>query len=459
MEFDDIYNNIKEKDIDIENFIMNDFSDLNDLENNDDLFKTKITKKNNNNKINKNLHLFTVTKLNEKKSQKTNKINNKDNFFINNSDTNSILSTNVNFKENESILSSKYFLNLSERMKIKKEKAKLLLDKKTNREHNSISLIENNKKISKKELKMLRNRLSAQKSRDRKKKEFDKLKQLTEDLINENNILKNKIKNNENKFYQINNTFQYLCKDCKEIIKKHNNQDNLININDNSIFNKNNLSFKNKCTLITGLLTIICLLGTFFTNYENNNINNKRILQQHFIELNKYNLNNNNKFNYKKEFNNNNNNNNKILPFKIEKDYSIRNKNNINNNNKYLTHNSMVPINYPLEEYYENNNHIDKQNNINLPTLFCTDFYLGKNSSDEFFNTIYNNNNQIKNSISQFNLNIEQQPKLSFNGTDAIIKLIVPSDYNNLIQKNIRKNNKEYFKLSCKIIDIIKEYR
>jgi hypothetical protein len=95
-----------------------------------------------------------------------------------------------------------------------------------------------------------------------------------------------------------------------------------------------------------------------------------------------------------------------------------------------------------------------------LPTLFCTDFYLGKNGSEEFFNTIYNNNNQIKNSISQFNLNIEQQPKLSFNGTDAIIKLIVPSESNNLlIQRNIRKNNKEYFKLSCKIIDIIKEYK
>ena len=454
MEFDEIYNNIKEKDIDIENFIINDFSDLNDLENNDDLFKTKITKNNNNNNK-KNLHLFTVTKLHEKKSPKKNKNNN---IIINNSDTNSILSTNVNFKENESILSSKYFLNLSERMKIKKEKAKILLDKKTNREHNSISLIENNKKISKKELKMLRNRLSAQKSRDRKKKEFDKLKQLTEDLINENKMLKNTIKNNENKFY---NTFQYLCNDCKEIMKKHNNQENLLNINDNSIYNKNNFSFKNKCTLITGLLTIICLLGTFFSNYENNNVNNKRILQQHFIELNKYNLNNNNQFNYKKEFNNdNNNNNNKILPFKIEKDFSIRNKNNINNNNnKYLTHNSMVPINYPLEEYYENNNHLDKQNNIHFPTLFCTDFYLGKNSSDEFFNTIYNNNNQIKNSISQFNLNIDQQPKLSFNGTDAIIKLIVPSDYNNLIQKNIRKNNKEYFKLSCKIIDIIKEYR
>ena len=454
IEYDDNYNNIKEKDIDIENFIINDFSDLNDLDNNDDLFKTKT------NKINKNLHLFTVTKFNEKNSLKINKLKNKNNNNINNSDTNSILSTNINYKENESILSSKYFLNLSERMKIKKEKAKILLDKKTNRnEHNSISLIENNKKISKKELKMLRNRLSAQKSRDRKKKEFDKLKQLTEDLINENNILKNKIKNNENKFYQINNTFQYLCKDCKEIIKKHNNEENFININDNCINNKNNLSFKNKCTLITGLLTIICLLGTYFTNYENNNINNKRILQQHFIELNKYNLNNNNNnnFNYKKELNDNN----KILPFKIEKDYSIRNKknNNNNNNNKYLTHNSMVPINYPLEEYYENNNHLDKQNNINLPTLFCTDFYLGKNSSDEFFNTIYNNNNQIKNSISQFNLNIEQQPKLSFNGTDAIIKLIVPSDYNNLIQKNIRKHNKEYFKLSCKIIDIIKEYR
>ena len=165
MEFDEIYNNIKEKDIDIENFIINDFSDLNDLENNDDLFKTKITKNNNNNNK-KNLHLFTVTKLHEKKSPKKNKNNN----IINNSDTNSILSTNANFKENESILSSKYFLNLSERMKIKKEKAKILLDKKTNREHNSISLIENNKKISKKELKMLRNRLSAQKSRDRKKK-------------------------------------------------------------------------------------------------------------------------------------------------------------------------------------------------------------------------------------------------------------------------------------------------
>ena len=49
-------------------------------------------------------------------------------------------------------------------------------------------------KMNKKEIKMLRNRLSAQRSRDRKKKELIDLKTITRNLFEENEKLRNEIK-------------------------------------------------------------------------------------------------------------------------------------------------------------------------------------------------------------------------------------------------------------------------
>ena len=121
-------------------------------------------------------------------------------------------------------------LPLNERMKLKKEKTKKLLENKKkrstleeeskskenidNKEGNGINNLDkiSLSKLSKKELKMLRNRLSAQRSRDRKKKELIDLKIITKNLLQENQKLRNGIKERDDKINQLMNL---LCPECK----------------------------------------------------------------------------------------------------------------------------------------------------------------------------------------------------------------------------------------------------
>jgi hypothetical protein len=118
---------------------------------------------------------------------------------------------------------AKSIVSLSERMRIKKEKTKKLLEKKQHREffrsvfnfnfnsdknsefENSIS------SLSKKEIKMLRNRISAQKSRDRKKKEFDELKLISQNILNENHLLKKEIQNKDREITEIKEKLRKIC--------------------------------------------------------------------------------------------------------------------------------------------------------------------------------------------------------------------------------------------------------
>lgn len=186
------------------------------------------------------------------------------------------------------------------------------LDMSLNENNNSFSGINNRNNLSKKELKMLRNRISAQKSRDRKKKEMDDLKLITQELFNQNVKLKKRL---EEKETQINQIFSTLCKSC--VVKLNTSSksnicmlasgqkaDNYLDVEDinrkyaldsaedrnkiddlrNNLMNtkrKRNIDFstmmnhsnrngisKNlKCTLMTGFLVIACIIGSFAFNY------------------------------------------------------------------------------------------------------------------------------------------------------------------------------------------------
>jgi len=183
----------------------------------------------------------------------------------------------------------------------------------------SLNEVSNKNNLSKKELKMLRNRISAQVSRDRKKKEMDDLKLITQELFDQNIKLKKTL---EEKDYQINefkNFIDSLCLNCKGIInsQKRNNilienkllsksysNDNFIN-NGNSIkdqgeeksqtiiqnanhirnnlisnkryrvsdfptiLNNGNRKIANniKCGIMTGFLVIVFIVGSFAFNY------------------------------------------------------------------------------------------------------------------------------------------------------------------------------------------------
>ena len=245
-------------------------------------------------------------------------------------------------------------------MKIKKQKTKKLLENKKKRdnleEESKENILMNNEqeinmknsldklalsKLSKKEIKMWRNRLSAQRSRDRRKKELHDLKIITKNLLQENQKLRNGIKERDNKINQLMNL---LCPECKNKLSGNNQFEITIKPN-NEIFNNsnNNNSDKSYLTpssiiggkkklalLMTGLFAIFCVFGSLVNHGENNIL---RALKEKGGNKNKMN------FDGEKRVN---------VPFLIEKDYSIRHKKEIEmyqkiKKNNLKNKNMMVP--------------------------------------------------------------------------------------------------------------------
>lgn len=149
--------------------------------------------------------------------------------LYNNTDNKSVIMTGMkqlvyNLNANSAQSSSNSLINInyskslgqlthSERMKLKKERAKFLLEKKRDRSQLDQSVMKENEEVMEentnslcyskvttntvKEVKMLRNRISAQRSRDRKKKEIDDLKTISQNLLNENYMLKKELENRD----------------------------------------------------------------------------------------------------------------------------------------------------------------------------------------------------------------------------------------------------------------------
>lgn len=327
--------------------------------------------------------------------EKFNKLNNNENKEQNKKNLFKIqsISTPINKEDNnQTTLKNKEILNddnyeyinnyqnipLKERMKLKKQKTKKLLENKTHRMNTQEESKENNSqenissstsnnnsssnnnsnssstinnlslnntlnpsmisKMNKKEIKMLRNRLSAQRSRDRKKKELLDLKAITKSLFEENEKLRNEIKERDNK---INELINLLCPKCQEKIKKNNmeitvkgnfDKINDVETNEMQLTPTNIVLGKKKLALLmTGLFTIFCIFGSFMSTSDNS-------ILRHLKEKNRL-TNKNNEFNDEKRVN---------VPFLIEKDYTIRHKKEIEmyqkiQKNNLKNKNLMVP--------------------------------------------------------------------------------------------------------------------
>ena len=180
-------------------------------------------------------------------------------------------------------------------MKLKKEKTKKILEKKIKRNENN-NLIDKNSKENKKkdipineeknskkkenksqlkkETKMLRNRLSAQKSRDKKKKEFEYYKKLSQDLLKENSILKEELEKRDYDINLIKESIKTLCPECKKLILEK----NISSLSDFCLNNKIKKNTKKYINFITGIIAIICVfIGTFIlgNNIQINQNNNQ----------------------------------------------------------------------------------------------------------------------------------------------------------------------------------------
>jgi hypothetical protein len=115
---------------------------------------------------------------------------------------------------------------------------------------------------------MLRNRISAKVSRDRKKKEFEQLVTISKNLMNENYMLNQELekKENEIKFYK--NTSNSLCENCKHIFLNRNLQEpskSIFSMNDVTEEGKSNFTNYLKYSVYASFLAVMCIIGSFST--------------------------------------------------------------------------------------------------------------------------------------------------------------------------------------------------
>jgi hypothetical protein len=320
-------------------------------------------------------------------------------------------------------------LPLNERMKLKKEKTKKLLENKKkrstleeeskskenidNKEGNGINNLDkiSLSKLSKKELKMLRNRLSAQRSRDRKKKELIDLKIITKNLLQENQKLRNGIKERDDKINQLMNL---LCPECKNKLNGKNQFEISIKENNDTLNNNDKMQLtpssiiggkKKLALLMTGLFTIFCVFGTLINPGENNLF---RTLKE------KGGNKNNTKLNYDGEKRVN-------VPFLIEKDYTIRHqkeiemyqkikKNNLKNKNMMVpaslfTNNSeqiISNINQKVNNNTVNNVTQEKKEENEKKEIREENKFLSKGRI-KIIEKQYSNNDEVKNEIKMEN--------------------------------------------------------
>ena len=320
-------------------------------------------------------------------------------------------------------------LPLNERMKLKKEKTKKLLENKKkrstleeeskskenidNKEGNGINNLDkiSLSKLSKKELKMLRNRLSAQRSRDRKKKELIDLKIITKNLLQENQKLRNGIKERDDKINQLMNL---ICPECKNKLNGKNQFEISIKENNDTLNNNDKMQLtpssiiggkKKLALLMTGLFTIFCVFGTLINPGENNLL---RTLKE------KGGNKNNTKLNYDGEKRVN-------VPFLIEKDYTIRHqkeiemyqkikKNNLKNKNMMVpaslfTNNSeqiISNINQKVNNNTVNNSTEEKKEENEKKEIKEDNKFLSKGRI-KIIEKQYSNNDEVKNEIKMEN--------------------------------------------------------
>ena len=426
-------------------------SDLDDEEDNYFLFPFKEEEAKKLNKLSSNLIDNKNKEINNKKNlfkiqtfSSTSKDDSKNKEFSLSDDINN--SNVVSNSNNNS--STNFFQNipLKERMKIKKEKTKKLLENKTlrsktdeeSKENNmdKNDMIMNNNKnlesnininnynfninnidksilsqLSKKEIKMWRNRLSAQRSRDRKKKELLDLKSITKSLLQENEKLRQGIKERDNKINQLMNL---LCPECKNRLNGKNHFNISINTNMDSLTNNElNLQDKSQLTpssiiggkkklalLMTGLFTIFCVFGTLINPSENNLL---RTLKEKGGNKNSTKLN----FDNEKRVN---------VPFLIEKDYTIRHQKEI-------------------EMYQKIKKNNLKNKNMMVPASLFT------NNSEQIFSSINNKANNANN-VSETEMNISHNENVTDKNENKFLSngkiKIIEKEYSNKDNDDIK---------------------
>lgn len=175
-------------------------------------------------------------------------------------------------------------LPLYQRMKIKREKTKLLLKRRQTKELNYSDLICEEKNdndayptniieeeihqqeevvqvsntnqikpiLDKREKKILRNRISAQQSRERRKRELEELQKFSQGLIDENSMLKRELEHKNKEINWLKSQISKICGNCSKYFYSDRNS--------LQTYGRGNPYLK--YGLFTGLLVVICLIGS-----------------------------------------------------------------------------------------------------------------------------------------------------------------------------------------------------
>ena len=117
-----------------------------------------------------------------------------------------------------------------------------------------------------KEYIMLRNRITAKISRDRKKKEYEQLSQISKNLMNENYMLNQELEKKEKEIQFYKNSSNSLCNDCKIILLNKNLQEpSIFSIDDITDEGRSNFSNYLKYSVYASFLVVMCIIGAFST--------------------------------------------------------------------------------------------------------------------------------------------------------------------------------------------------
>jgi hypothetical protein len=143
--------------------------------------------------------------------------------------------------------------------------------------------------MTKEEIKMEKNRLSAKRSREKQKKKFEELEEITANLKKENVRLN---KNNQQLTKTILSFQKYVsknaCNSCfknipKELEEYFKNKEEEINASDFMISTSSSKSSMNsfaKLSIFAGILIVVCLVGGLFSQKISNEVSNKRNLSE-----------------------------------------------------------------------------------------------------------------------------------------------------------------------------------
>jgi predicted RNase H-like nuclease (RuvC/YqgF family) len=120
---------------------------------------------------------------------------------------------------------------------------------------------------------MLRNRISAQNSRDRKKKEFDELKLISQTVINENKYLKKQFDDKSREIAMLREKISKVCDNCNKMCNGMTPE-----VVDFSFSrNTQGITGKLKYSLMAGFLVVVCLLGSLTYNNVTDNLQTEQV--------------------------------------------------------------------------------------------------------------------------------------------------------------------------------------